>query len=98
MPRGHSLSVYARFSGKKRTSVYISREKAIIIRSKHDTTMFFPHYNLGKLIKQLARKARVDTEPGYRTVLMPPGYPIILVKSNNFSMVAVSVNWSITVE
>jgi len=25
--RGHSLSIYARFSGKKRTSLYISREK-----------------------------------------------------------------------
>ena len=24
MPRGHSLSIYARFSGKKRTSMYIS--------------------------------------------------------------------------
>ena len=24
MPRGHSVSVYARFSGKKRTSLYIS--------------------------------------------------------------------------
>ena len=29
MPRGHSLSIYARFSGKNRTSLYISREKAI---------------------------------------------------------------------
>ena len=27
MPRGHSLSIYARFSGKKRTSLFISREK-----------------------------------------------------------------------
>ena len=98
MPRGHSLSVYARFSGKKELQCIFLGKKAIIIRSKHDTTMFFCHYNLGKLIKQLARKARVDTEPGYRIVLMPPGYPIILVKSNNFSMVAVSVNWSIIVE
>ena len=24
MPRGHSLSIYARFSGKKRSSMYIS--------------------------------------------------------------------------
>ena len=42
MPRGQSLSIYARFSGKKRTSLCISREKAIIITSKHGTTMFFP--------------------------------------------------------
>ena len=28
MPRGHLLGIYARFSGKKRTSMYISREKS----------------------------------------------------------------------
>ena len=51
MPRAHSRSIYARFSGKKRTSMYISLEKAIVITSKHGTTMFFSHYNLflGKL-------------------------------------------------
>ena len=27
MSRGHSLTIYVRFSGKKRTSLYISREK-----------------------------------------------------------------------
>ena len=27
MARGHSLSIYLRFSGKERTSLYISREK-----------------------------------------------------------------------
>ena len=61
MPRGHSRSIYARFSGKKRTSVYISLEKAIVITSKHGTTIFFSHYNLflGKRKEKLARKARV---------------------------------------
>ena len=29
MPRGHSLSIYARFSGKKRTLIYISRQKTL---------------------------------------------------------------------
>ena len=44
MPSGHSLSIYTRFSGKKRTSesLYIPLEKAIIITSKHGTTIFFP--------------------------------------------------------
>ena len=42
MPEGHSLSIYARFSGKMITSKYISREKKIIITSKHGTTIFFP--------------------------------------------------------
>ena len=77
MPRGHSLSVYSRFSSKKELQCIFLGKKAIIITSKHDTTIFFSHYNLGKLKEQLARKARVDTEPGYRIVLMPPGYPIL---------------------
>ena len=62
MPRGHSLSMYALFSGKKRT--YISWEKAIIITSKQGTTIFSSHYNLflGKLKEKFARKVRVNTE------------------------------------
>ena len=46
-------------------------KKAIIIKSKHGTTIFFSHYNLflGKLKEQLARKARVNTERVYRSVL-----------------------------
>ena len=82
MPRGHSLSMYALFSGKKRT--YISWEKAIIITSKQGTTIFSSHYNLflGKLKEKLARKARVNTERVYRIVLVPTGYQIILLKTN----------------
>ena len=45
MPRGHSPSIYTLFLGKKRTSMYISREKAIMIKSKHGTTVFSSHYN-----------------------------------------------------
>ena len=84
MPRGHSLSMYALFSGKKRTSMYISWEKAIIITSKQGTTIFSSHYNLflGKLKEKLARKARVNTERVYRIVLVPTGYQIILLKTN----------------
>ena len=48
MPRGHSrsLSIYARFSGKKRTSLYIFRVKGdhCYIQTRHND--FFPHYNL----------------------------------------------------
>ena len=47
MPRGPSLGIYARFSGKKRTSLYIFLgKKAIVITSKHGTTIFFSRYNL----------------------------------------------------
>ena len=46
MLRGHSLSIYARFPGKKGTLIYISGKKAIIITSKHGATIFFCHYNL----------------------------------------------------
>ena len=49
MPRGHSLSIYARFLNKKKTSLYISWEKGdhyyIQIRHK-DLFFFFSHYNL----------------------------------------------------
>ena len=46
MPRGHSLSIYVRFPGKKRTSLYISREKGdhSYIQTRHND-LFFPHYN-----------------------------------------------------
>ena len=64
MPRGQSLSIYARFSGKKRTSLYISREKGdnYYIQTRHND--LFSHYNLflGKLKEKLARKARVNTD------------------------------------
>ena len=64
MPRGHLLSIYARFSGKKRTSMYISREKGdhYYIQTRHND--LFSHYNLfqGKLKEKLAQKARVNTD------------------------------------
>ena len=71
-PRGTRLV----FSGKKRTSLYISQEKGdhYYIETRHNHCFF-----LGKLL--LARKARVTTERVYRIVLMPPGHPIILLKS-----------------
>ena len=70
MPREHLLSIYTRFSGN--------------ITSKHGTTIFYSHYNLflGKLKEKLARRPLVNTERVYRIVLMPPGHPIILLKSN----------------
>ena len=67
MPKGHSLSIYARFLGKKRTSLYISREKGdhyYIQHSAHNDHFFPLDYNLflGKLDKKLARKAPVNTD------------------------------------
>ena len=58
MPRGHSLSIYARFSGQRRTSLNISREKGddyyvqILRNDFFRITIFF----LGKLKEKLARK------------------------------------------
>ena len=52
MHSGHSLSINARFSGKK-------RKKAIVITSKDGTRIFFSHYNLFFFKEKLARKARV---------------------------------------
>ena len=65
VPRGHSLSIYARFSGLKRELQYIFLgKKAIIITSKQGTTIYFSHCNffLGKLKEKSARKARVNTD------------------------------------
>ena len=60
MPRGHLLSICARFSGKKRTSLFISWEKGdhYHIQTRHND-LFFSHFNLvlGKLKEKLARKA-----------------------------------------
>ena len=41
-PGGHSLSTYARFSGKKRTSMYISLEKgdSYNIQTRHNDLFF----------------------------------------------------------
>ena len=82
---GGTRSVFSRpFRAKRELHCIILEKKAIIIKSKHGTTIFFSHYNLflGKLEEQLARKARVNTEQVYRIVVMNPGYPIILFKSN----------------
>ena len=103
MPRGHSLSICAHFSGKKRTSLYISREKGdhyYSCTSKHGTTIFFSHYNLflGKRLEKLARKARVYIlSECIWTCSCPPGHPIILPKSNTFNIAAVSIKRSIDV-
>ena len=61
MPRGHSLSIYARFSGKKRTSLYISWEKGdhYYIQTRHKD--LFSHYNL-ILRKRQEKKSRKALE------------------------------------
>ena len=43
MPRVQSLSIYERISGKKGTSMYISREKGdhYLIQTRHND-LFFP--------------------------------------------------------
>ena len=83
-PGGHSLSIYACFSGKKRTSMYVLGKKAIIITSNHGTKIFFSHYNLflGKLKEKLSRKARVNTDVSISERAHTPGHPIILLKFN----------------
>ena len=82
---GGTRSVFTRaFRAKRELHCIFLGKKAIIITSKHGTMTFFSHYNLfkEKLEEKLARKARVNTERVYRIVLMPPGHPIILLKSN----------------
>ena len=81
MPKGNSLSIYARFSGKKRISLYISRKKGARYYTQTRHNDRFSRYNLflRKLWEKLARKARVHTEQIYWIVLKPPGHAL---KSN----------------
>ena len=82
---GGNRSVFTRaFLAKRELHCIFLGKKAIIITSKHGTTIFFSHYNLflGKLKEKLARKAGENTERIYRTVLIPPEHPIILLNSN----------------
>ena len=98
MPRGHSLSIYARFLGKKRTLLHISREKGdhYYIQTRYnDLFCLLQSFFQDNFNEKLARKARVNTERVQGIVLMPPGHPIILLKSNKFNMAALSVKRSI---
>ena len=69
--------------------LFIGKE-AIIITSKHGTTIFFSHCNLflGELKEKFSRKARVNTGASasdrahaLSSPPLPPGHPIILLKS-----------------
>ena len=84
MPRGHLLSIYTQFSGRKRTSLYISRKKGDHYYIQTRQNDLFSHYNLflGKLKENLALKAGVNSERTYRIVLMLPEHPIVLLKYN----------------
>ena len=100
MHRGHSLSIYARFLAKKRTALYISREKGdhYHIQTRYND-LFFPLQSFSrKTLRKIGPKsARIYTERVYLIVPMPHGHPIVLPKSNTFNIVAVSVKRSIDV-
>ena len=85
MSSGLSLSIYARFSGNKRTSLCICREKGddYYGQTRHND-LFFSRYNLflGKRKEKVAREGRVNSERVYQILLMPSGHPIILLKSH----------------
>ena len=82
-PGGRSLFTRA-FRAKRELPCLFLGEKAIIITSKHSTTIFFSHYNifLGKLKEKLARQARVNTDASISDRAHAPGHPIILIKSD----------------
>ena len=66
MPRGALAQYLCTFSGQKENfTVYSSGKKAIIIKSKQGTTIFFSHYNLflGKLGEKLVQKAPINIDP-----------------------------------
>ena len=90
--QGGTRSVFTRaFRTKRELDCIFLGKKAIIITSKHGTTIFFSHYNLflGKLKEKLAQKPSANTVRVFRIGLMPPppphptpGHPIILLQSN----------------
>ena len=62
---GGARSVFTRaFRAKRELQCIFLGKKAIVITSKHGTTIFFSHYNLfvGKLKEKLSRKARVNAD------------------------------------
>ena len=62
---GGTSSVFSRaFRAKRELQCIFLGKNAIIITSKHGTTIFFSHYNLflGKRNEKFARKARVNSE------------------------------------
>ena len=73
MSSGPSLSIYARFSGKRRTSLCISREKGddYYGQTRHND-LFFLRLQSGKRKEKVARKGRVNSERVYHILLMPP--------------------------
>ena len=104
MPRGawswsDILAQYlpAIFGQKQNFAVYFSVKRRSLLHPNTAQRSFLPItiFFLEELNEKLARKARVNTERVYWIVLMPPWHPIILLKSNKFTIVAVSVKRSI---
>ena len=88
MPRGGrgALAQYLRalLGQKGNFTVYFSGKRRSLFHPNTTQRSFFPlqSFSTKTLRKELARKARVNTERVYRMVFMPPGHPIILLKSN----------------
>ena len=84
MPRGQSLSTYASFSGKKRTTMYISLKKGdhYLIQTRHND-LFFPLQSFSRKLKEkLARKSARQCGASISDRAHAPWDPIILLKSN----------------
>ena len=79
----HSVFTCAFWEKRELHCIFLGK-KAISITSKHGSMTFFSHYNLflGKFKEKLARKAHLNPERVYQIMLVPPGHPIILLKSN----------------
>ena len=78
-------SVFTRaFRAKGELHCAFLGKKAMIITAKHGIMIFFSGYNLflGKRKEKVARKGRVNSERVYQILHMPPGHPIILLKSH----------------
>ena len=89
-------SIYAGFLRKKRTSMYISREKGdhYYIQAR-DNDLFFSLQSFSrKTYRKIGPKSARKYSASISGCVHPPGHPIILLKANKFNMAAVSVKRS----
>ena len=84
----YSLSIYARFSGQ-----FFFKKK--IVMGKKDRPVVFGCNNDHLIPEKYTVKFSFCPESALNTERIPPGHPIILLKSNKFNMAAESVKRSV---
>ena len=74
-------------------TIYFSAKRRSLLHPNTAQRSFFPLQSYSR--KTLRKRLALIRSEYIGNVLMPPGHPIMLLKSNEFSMAAVSVKMSI---